>query len=91
MVIGAIRRRKPPEWGIKDKAREEWLDELVGCLGPSPDPEALEKTKEHCRVMIRAGRGSWTMGALFKVARGFYAGYLLATKPERYKAKYEDA
>jgi len=90
MVTGAARRRKPLEWDIPSKAREEWLDELVGCLGPDSDPEALEKTKEHCRLMIRAGSGTWTMGALFEVARGFYAGYLLAIKPERYKAKYED-
>lgn len=93
MVTEARRRRKHPEWGIYDKAREEWVEELVGCLchGESPDSEALEKTKEHCRLLIKTGLGTWTMGALFEVARGFYDGYLLATKPEKYWAQYGSA
>ena len=92
MTTETTRRRKAPEWDIRSKARKEWLDELVGCLGGkgpyAPDPEALEKTKEHCCLLIEIGSGTWTMGALFEVARGFYAGYLLATQPEKYRAWY---
>ena len=94
MVIEARGKSKAPEWGIQDKARVEWVEELVGCLGGkghyAPDPGALEKTKEHCRLVIRLGLGTWTMGALFEVARSFYDGYLLATKPEKYRAWYSD-
>lgn len=90
MVTETRRKGKPPEWGIRDKAREEWVDELVGCLGGDLDPETLEKTKEHCRLIIKCGSGAWAMGALFEGARGFYAGYLLATKPEKYRARYSD-
>lgn len=98
-MVTETRRRKVPEWDLLSKAREEWLGGMVEFLlgGVDADPEALGKTKEYCKLLLnldvgvtRASLDAWTMGALFEVARGFYDGYLLATKPAKYRAWYSN-
>ena len=98
MVTETRRRRKAPEWDIRRQSPGGVGGGAGGVFtcGVELDPEALEKTKEHCRLIINSMSGlpglalAWTMGALFEVARGFYDGYLLATKPEKYRAWYSN-